>query len=76
MDVSGYNNSEGGRISSIVFKKQFFFFQDEYQYFSPTAPFPSWKNTGIGVLATREANGNVKRVLEKQARQQSAKKWK
>ena len=27
------------------------------------------------MLATREANGNVKRVLEKQARQQSAKKW-
>ena len=30
----------------------------------------------IGALATREANGSVKRVLEKQARQQSAKKRK
>ena len=47
-----------------------------HQYFSQTMPFPSRKDTGIGVLATREANGTVKRVLEKQARQQSAKKWK
>ena len=47
-----------------------------HQYFSLTTPFPSHKNTGIGALATREANGSVKRVLEKQARQQSAKKQK
>ena len=46
------------------------------QYFSPTTPFPSRKDTGIGALATREANGSVRRVLEKQARQQSAKKQK
>ena len=46
------------------------------QYFSPTTPFPSRKDTGIGLLATCEANGSVKCVLEKQARQQSAKKWK
>ena len=39
-------------------------------------PFPSHKETGIQALATREANGSVKRVLEKQARQQSAKKRK
>ena len=38
--------------------------------------FPSRKDTGIGPLATREANGSVKCVLEKQARQQSAKKRK
>ena len=42
----------------------------------PTTPFPSRKGTGIGALATREANGSVKRVLEKQTRQQSAKKRK
>ena len=47
-----------------------------HQYFSPTTPFPSHKDTGIGALATREANRTVKRVLEKQARQQSAKKRK
>ena len=46
------------------------------QYFRPTMPFPSRKDTGIGALATREANGSVKCVLEKQARQQSTKKWK
>ena len=39
-------------------------------------PFPSRKDTGIGALATREANGGMKRVLEKQARQQSANKQK
>ena len=39
------------------------------QYFSPTTPFPSRKDTGIGTLATRKANGSVKRVLEKQAMQ-------
>ena len=39
-------------------------------------PFPSRKDTGIGALATREANGSVEHVLEKQARQQSAKKRK
>ena len=47
-----------------------------HQYFSLTTPLPSRKNTGIGALATREANESVKRVLEKQARQQSAKKQK
>ena len=47
-----------------------------HQYFSPTTPFPSRKDTGIGALATCEANGTMKRVLEKQARQQSAKKQK
>ena len=45
------------------------------QYFSPTTPFPSRKDTGIGV-ATCKANRRVKRVLEKEARQQSAKKRK
>ena len=49
---------------------------NEHQYFSPTMPFPSRKDTGIGALATREANGGMKRVLEKQARQQSANKQK
>ena len=39
-------------------------------------PFPSRKDTGIGALATREANRSIKCVLEKQARQQSAKKRK
>ena len=39
-------------------------------------PFPSHKDTGIGALATHEANGSVKCVLEKQARQQSAMKQK
>ena len=44
--------------------------------------FPSRKDTGIEALATRKANGGVtanggvKRVLEKQARQQSTKKRK
>ena len=54
----------------------FFFFQDEYQYFSPTTRLPSHKDTGIRAVATRVANGGVKRVLEKQASQQSTKKWK
>ena len=39
-------------------------------------PFPSRKDTEIGTLATREAKGSVKCVLEKQARQQSTKKRK
>ena len=47
-----------------------------HQYFSPTTPIPSRKDTGIGALVTREANGSVRRVLEKQVRQQSAKKRK
>ena len=82
MDVSGlvyYNNSEGDRIRSIVFQKLFFFFKISTgirQYFRPTTPFPSRKDTGIRALATHEANGSVKRVLEKQARQQSGKKRK
>ena len=46
------------------------------QYFSPTMPFPSRKDTEIGALPTREANVSMKRVLEKQARQQCAKKRK
>ena len=87
MDVSGlvqYNNIECGRISSIVFQKLFFFFFFFFSrrvmvYASISArlpPFLSRKDTRIGALATREANGSVKRVLEKQARQQSAKKRK
>ena len=82
MDFSSlvsYNNSEGGRINSIVFLKLFFFFKIStsiHQCFRPAPPFPSRRDTGIGVVATREANGNMKRVLEKQARQQSAKKRK
>ena len=40
-----------------------------------TTPFPS-KDTGIGALATHEANGSVKCVFKKQARQQSAMKRK
>ena len=36
----------------------------------------SHKDTGIGAVTTRKANGGVKHVLEKQASQQSAKKWK
>ena len=35
---------------------------------------PSYKDTGIGVDVTREGNGGIKCVLEKQASQQSAKK--
>ena len=46
------------------------------QDFSPTKRLPSHKDTGIGAVATREAYGGVKRVLEKQASQQSAKKRK
>ena len=46
------------------------------QYFSPTTLFPSRKDTRIGVLATCKANRRVKRVLDKEARQQSAKKRK
>ena len=46
------------------------------QYFSPTTSFSSRRDSVIGALATREANGSVKHVLEKQARQQSAKKLK
>ena len=41
-----------------------------------TTRLPSHKDTGIGAVATREANGGVKRVLEKQASQQNAKKRK
>ena len=37
---------------------------------------PSHKDTGIGAVATHEANGGMKHFLEKQASQQSAKKWK
>ena len=37
---------------------------------------PSHKDTGIGAVATREAKRGVKRVLEKQASQQGAKKRK
>ena len=36
------------------------------KYFSPATGLPSHKDTGIGEIATREANGSVKRVLEKQ----------
>ena len=46
------------------------------QYFSPTTRLPSHKDTGIGVVATREANVGVKCLLEKQASQQSTKKQK
>ena len=46
------------------------------QYFSPTTRLPSHKNNGIGAVATHEANGGVKSVLEKQASQQSDKKRK
>ena len=46
------------------------------QYFRPTTRLPSHKDTGIREVAIREANGGVKRVLEKQASQQSAKKRK
>ena len=46
------------------------------QYFSPTMSFSSCRDSVIGVLATHEANGSVKHVLEKQARQQRAKKLK
>ena len=45
-------------------------------YFRPTTRLPSHKDTGIGEVATREANREVKRVLEKQASQQSAEKRK
>ena len=58
------------------FLKSCCFFQDEYQYFNPTTRLPSHKDTGIRVVATRVANGGVKRVLEKQASQQSTNKWK
>ena len=74
MDVSGlvqYNNSEGGSISSIVFQK-LGFFQDEYRY----SPLFKSDYTGIGALVTHEANTRMKRVLEKQARQQSTEKRK
>ena len=37
------------------------------QDFSPTKRLSSHKDTGIGAVATREAYGGVKRVLEKQA---------
>ena len=37
---------------------------------------PSHKDTGIGAVATLDTKRGVKRVLEKQASQQSAKKWK
>ena len=47
-----------------------------HQYFSLTMWLSSHKNTGIGAVATREANGTMKHVLEKQASQQSTKKWK
>ena len=76
MDVSGYNNSEGGKISCIVLEKLFFFYLSTgiCQYFSPNTRLPSHKDTEIGAVATREANGGVKHVLETQASQQSAKK--
>ena len=46
------------------------------QYFSLTMRLPSHKDTWIGVVATCEANGGVKPVLEKQVSQQSTKKRK
>ena len=52
------------------------------QYFYLTVRLTSHKNTGIGVVATheanatREANVGMKCVLEKQASQQSTKKLK
>ena len=51
------------------------------KYFSPTAGLPttgipSHKDTGIGKVATHEANGSGKRVLEKQGDQTGGKKWK
>ena len=50
---------------------------NERQYFSPTIyAIPRCKDSGIGALATREANESMKCVLEKQARQKSAKKQK
>ena len=62
MDVSGYNNCEGGRISYIVLQKLLFFYLSTgiYQYFSLNTRLPSRRDTGIGVVATREANGGVK----------------
>ena len=85
MDVSGlvqYNNSEGDRISSIAFQKLIFFvvvvfFQDEYRYL------PVFQSDyAISQLQRRwdrtacNPQSKQKRVLEKQARQQSAKKQK
>ena len=77
MDVSGYNNSEGGRISYIVLQKLgggVYLSTGICQYFSPTTRLPSHKDTGIRAVAPRKANGGVKHVLETQASQQSAKK--
>ena len=45
-------------------------------YFSLTTWLPSHKETGIGAIATHEANVCLKHVLEKQASQQSTKKRK
>ena len=65
-----FNNCEGGRISSIVLQKlEFFFKMSIYtgicHYFTPTTRHPYHKDTGIGVVATCEANGGVKCVLER-----------
>ena len=63
----------------LFFRSWAFFFKISTgirQYFRPNSPFPSRKDTGVGALATRKANGIVKCVLKKQARQQSAKEQK
>ena len=46
------------------------------KHFSPATWLPGHNDTGIGELATCEANRSIKCVLEKQANQQSAKKHK
>ena len=70
--------SEGDRISPTVLQK--LFFQGKYRYSqvfqTDYATSQSQGHYRIGVVATREANRSIKCVLEKQARQQSAKKWK
>ena len=63
-----------------VAEKIIYFFRSSFfkirKYFSPTTSLPSHKETRIRVVSICEANESMKRVLEKQAKQEMAKKHK
>ena len=62
------------KTNSIVLQTLFLIDMSTGTLKYPATGLPSHKDAGIGEIATREANGSVKRVLEKQGDQTSAKK--
>ena len=71
-------NCEGGKINSVVLQTLFLIDTSIgiLKYFSPTTGIPSRKDIAIVEVTTHETNRSVKRVLEKQGDQASAKKQK